>query len=76
MRAESANKRPGFKISANLVLFTSIGPNGKAMAWFERGGVPVLLSQTQPKNFIDDTRYKAQCRALEWLEKQKVSATG
>ena len=67
MTSHHVKKRAGFQISRDLNLFTGITPEGKAVAWFEQNGRPVTLSGDQPQNFLADTRYQAQCRALQWL---------
>ena len=40
---------------------------GGWLAWIERNGEPIMVSEDRPRIFDGPTCYQAQCAAVKWL---------
>lgn len=64
---DSPLRKRGFEVGAGVVLFAHRTPEGQWKVWAELDGRPMEW-KGQPRMFEAATRFRAQCKAIRWLE--------
>lgn len=64
---DSHLRKRGFEVGSNVVLFACSAPEGQWKVWAELDGQPIEW-RGQTRVFEAATRFRAQCKAIRWLE--------
>lgn len=64
---DSPLRKRGFEVGPGVVLFASRSSEGQWQVWAELDGRPMEW-RGQPRIFEAATRFRAQCKAIRWLE--------
>ncbi len=63
----SSLRKRGLQVAAGIVLHSSQAPDGNWIAWIEKEGRPLEVTEDKPRVFEGATSYQAQCSAMKWL---------